>query len=275
MSETGEGEAPTIPEPITINKGSFLRFFPKNIQEVNRNIPEIGLPLAIHQHFESQGINIISEFYEGSEQAMRTDPILLIANHADLIKDSLGILGAIPANRTDVYATANAMHKDLKGNIAPHIIPIHGADNQKTQKLAERLRRRFLVDKNANMMSRMDQGRENIASIRMAIDQVNNGSIVLFFPEGANRTGEEWYDRVGDVVRRTTNPNAKVVFAKAQGHELRNAARLQAYRFGRIPGAIKLKVEFSTPHSMSEYQEIKSKHDITQILKDQYNKFAQ
>jgi hypothetical protein len=265
MSEVGEGNP---------DSGSLLRLLKNHVVAVDASIPSIGMPRAINEAFQSSRINILPSYSEGSEEALSTNPVLIVATHPHLLNDTFGIVGAIPKDRHDVSVTSHAMHMGLGKNITSHIIPIYGVDQQVTNNMRERLRRSLLASK-TQQLPQLDSARKNLESIGIAASRLDEGGIVVIFPEGSGEEGAEWLSGIGEIVKKIENPETKVVYATTDGNEWRNRARVYSSKARRLLGSTDLHVRFSQPHPISEFKDIESRKEVTQILRAQYDEFNQ
>lgn len=265
MSEVGEGN---------IESGSILSFLKDQVGKVDASVATNGLPFALNEAFQSSRINILPEYTEETHGVLSKDPVLLVATHPHLLNDTFGIVGAVPPQRKDVFVTSHSMHLGLGENIAAHLIPIYDVDRQPTNNMRERLRRAFLA-KDTQYNPQLHSARKNLESIDIAKTRVDEGAVVLIFPEGSGEEGADWFSGIGEIVKRVTNPDSKVIYATTTGNEWRNRARVFSSKARKLLGETDLHVRFSQPRSISEFQGDITRKEITQKLRQQYHEFNQ
>ncbi len=268
MSESGENQP--------IDSQSLLRFIKTHVQEVNINAKQNGLPAAVKEQLQKVGINVVPDYSPDAKLSLINDPVLVVATHPHLINDIFGILSSIPSERRDVHVTGHAMHLKLGGEIANQIIPIYNVNDQPTNNLREMIRRKLLGrDRPIEALTKYESAKANVRSLQNAASIVNEGGMVIVFPDGSQENGAEWMTGVGKLVQDIHNPDAKVIFAKTQGGEWRNRARVFSSKTKKFLGGADLRVGFSEPHSISEYSgKSQSKQNITGNLRSQYDKFS-
>lgn len=249
-----------------------LPFVGRQIAELDSQVAVKGMPLAIKEHFQKWGINISPEYSQETLETLKNDPILLVATHPQLT-DVVGIMGALPKERNDVYLVGNSLYSNAGENLSAHLIPIYGVANQKTNNLRSRLWRETGFEQPPPSL--IQAARLNIESLRVARQRVNEGGLVVIFPDGSKEAGGEWFNGVGEIVRQLKdNPQIKIVFATAQGSKSRDKLRFFP-KAAQLLGQTDLRIKFSQPHSIDEYQSAQStKQSITQQLRSQYDSFS-
>ena len=161
-------------------------------------------------------------------------------------------------------------------NISEHIIPIYDTASQPTNNRGIQMLRKIAIPYmklNSNLSER--ELRETyVESMRIAKERINAGGLVVIFPDGPGGRGSEWKNGVGDIVTRSKNPDLNVIFAYTEPNEKwKNRARVVTTKAGRLLGPTTVTVDFSEPHSVSEYLGNR-KHNVTQMLKEQYEEFV-
>lgn len=274
MSESGEGNY----EPSASNKVDYrdYKYIGSKIARIDTRIKEQGLSSAINSIFEERGIHINQVISEHTKEALSTKPALVIATHPDIGADPLAILGAIPRDRRDVSVAAGEWADRLGENVSEHVITIKGTAEQPTNNRGIVLLRKALKGylKLDHSRSSSELGRAHVESMRQARERINAGGILVIFPEGAGGRDAEWNNGVADVILRSENSDLNVIFAKTMPSEKwRNRARLMAPLARGVFGSTTINVDFSDPHNVEEYLGGR-RHDVTQILRGQYEEFV-
>lgn len=274
MSEAGEENVVNPAERTDVDYRK-LPYIGKKISALDVQVGEEGISSTVNDFLEKSGIHVIPRYSRGSLEALSNDPVLVVASHPDLLSDTLGIVGALPSGRRNISIVGNPLQTRMGPNVAEHIISIHGVAQQPTKSLELRLVRKLLagylqLDDNR---SPLRLGRANMPALDQMEQKLSDGGLVILFPEGSREEGGEWYTGLGETVVRVQNKErTKVIFAKTEGQKWRNRGRLISPKGGIVFGKGDLKVHFSEPHEMTEYNG-EHRRDITKKLRSQYDEF--
>ena len=263
MSENGAG----------VERG-FQRvpIFGSHLVDIDREVPQKGLPLAVKDHFKDLGIHIVAEQSPTTVAYLEKEPVLLIATHPDLLSGVLGVTGSLPEARKDVFVTSDVLLSGVERNIEEHLIPIHGVAHGRLMQMAG--------DKyttHHEKLSPMQMGKANVESLKIAAEKIKEGGIVVIFPDADDRQHNgEWSNGVADIIARTADvPDAKVIFATTKGNKWRNHARVASSKARGMLGPSEIRVRYSSPNAMAAFQfEDGSRKSVTEFLKKQYDQFA-
>lgn len=262
MSENGEhGELGFQRVPL----------FGSHVIDIDKDVPQKGLPLAIKDHFQELGIHIVAEQNPTTKAALERDPVLVIGTHPELMNGVVGITGSLPPERRDVFVTSDVLLSGLGHNIEEHLIPIHGVAHGRLMQMAGN---RYTT--HHEHLSPMQMAKTNVENLKIAAEKIKEGGIVVFFPDADDRQHNgDWSNGVGDIVERVADvPNAKVVFAVAKGDKWRNHARVASSKAREFLGPTELHVRYSSPHAMAAFQfKDGSRKTVTDFLKRQYDQF--
>lgn len=274
MSESGE-ENPQEPVAKNVDYRDY-KLVGGKVAAIDQRVGDQGFIGAIHSFFEERGIHINPVMSEQTMEVLSSKPTVVIATHPDMGADPLAIIGAIPAERKDVSVLVGEWADRIGENVSEHVIPVYGTVEQPTNNRGIALLRKVAVPylKLGNNLSTGDLGREHVKTITTAKERINAGGLVVIFPEGPGGRDSEWKNGVGDIVARSNNADLNVVFARSVPNEKwKNRARLATPKFAKALGSTTLTVDFSEPHSVAEYLGSR-KHEVTQILKNQYEGFV-
>lgn len=209
---------------------------------------------------------------ETTREVLEKDPVLLVATHPRLV-DVAGVIGALPPERKDVFILGNSLYLGLGENAAQHVIPVYGVVQQHTENVRSRLWRQTGFE--PQPPPRLETARLNIKSLKTAIQKIENGAMVVVFPDGSREEDGSWFTGVGELVKSLKgHPQAKIVLAMAKGGRTRDNFRFFP-KASQVLGQTDIKVKFSEPHKVDEYlPDQNTRQSITQQLRNQYYSFS-
>ncbi len=291
MSEDGEGSLPIQPHDslktrlgrnllrvaIGGNQDNGLdfksvRIVGKHLREIDDQIPDKGLPLALKEHFQRLRYNVEPQYQAAeSKDALERCPALVIATHPSLM-DPVNLIASLPEVRKDMSIVGNTVFQTLGDNFSQHVIPIYRAGNSYRVEGKALLWRKYGIPQEEHAL--LEAGRLNKESLRVGAEKINEGGLVLFLPDGSTE-GKEWYNGIGELVKQIVREDARIVFAATEKPRIRDYGRIFSTVAGYMPPTT-THVAFSEPHSVEEYAPNDvNKRIITQNLKQSYEFFAQ
>jgi 1-acyl-sn-glycerol-3-phosphate acyltransferase len=161
----------------------------------NHNIQKIGLSQSSRQYIQDLSINISK-----TNMPVIKGGCLIFGNHPTGLDPY--ILSSI-IERDDVYIVADIYQQRKGNNIGKHIVPIVYARTQKNldnreflNKIGFYIMRQFTgyVDKNLVKI-------QNEQTVKTAGKLIQEGHVVIIFPDGGSNNPEFWYNGIGEVIK--------------------------------------------------------------------------
>lgn len=179
------------------------------INKFNSWIGELGLINAVKRLQKTLKIPIrIIVLPKETLKLLTNGAGLLLSNH-DSDAEPAAIVASLP-DRKDLYLVGSHRLPEKIPNLAQYILPVNvdhlrKLSNKKSlTTIVGRLRR---SPKNIRGIMK-----GNLKSIREAAIKVNDGGMVIIFPQGVH-TEDKWQSGVNWITKKITNPDAKIVFA--------------------------------------------------------------
>ena len=238
----------------------FKSFFKSLDFSIERNTLPVALRQIIEKHWGRMDI-IASKKTLG---ILKKGSALVICNHPYEL-DIFPILAALP-RRQDVYLVASANFLGLGPNIDKHIIPVYIRHTElKSTKWSVWIGSHLSLK--APLPRDKSQAKNN-KSLTVAAEKINDGSVVLFSPEGPMGIKGGWGTGIGLLINQIKNPNnSYLVMAHASG-----VTTLDHFRF--LPGVRnlypKIGVQFYEPIKLSTFEVLGSPTEITRTLRARY-----
>jgi 1-acyl-sn-glycerol-3-phosphate acyltransferase len=180
----------------------------KQTAKYNKNIPEFGFTESTKKFLDRLNIKI-----KFTNTDKLTGPCLIFGNHPTGL-DPFIISACL--KRDDVFIVADVYQKNKGNNIGDHIVPIYYSRTQKN------LRNRGFLNSIGFYVMRIFTGYEdqlkvkqrNQTTIELATSLLQQGHIVIIFPDGGSNNPELWYNGIGEIIKRNSlNQNEIKLFA--------------------------------------------------------------
>lgn len=195
------------------------------------------------------------------------NPVLVIANHPHEA-ETLALLASLP-HRKDVYMVISSLFLNLAPNADTYFIPVyidHHSRTDKQRKLSTRISSMFHKPSNLTIPEATNK---NILSIKKAVNKINSGNLVVYFPMGGRGKHGKWFDGVGYLLQGIKQKNAYIVMSYIHGTSHLDYLRL-------LPGIRKLMpkiyVYFSPPKKIANIMSVTSQPKLVKNkLEKNYN----
>lgn len=247
-----------------------IRVVRGHLKDIDDQIPLKGLPNAIKEHFQKLGYNIEPQYQEDrTREVLEKSPALVVANHPFLM-DPVNLIASLPEARRDVSVIGNTAFQTLGDNFAQHVIPVYRSGNDYQVEGRALLWRKYGIPQEEHAL--FEAGRLNRQSINTAAQKINEGGLVILFPDGSTE-GKEWYSGVGELVKQIDRDDAQIVFAATEKPRYRDYMRVSS-KVASIMNPTTTNVTYSAPHGVEEFDVGGTRQLITQNLKASYDSFA-
>lgn len=249
-----------------------VRVFGGHLKDIDEQIPEKGLPGAIKEHFQELGYRIEPQYQEErTRDILAQRPVLVVATHPSSL-DSVRILGSLPESRSDVFFVATSPFQTLGEHFSEHVIPIYRSGDKYHATGKALLWRKYGIPQQERTF--LEAAKLNVESLKTAAQKVNEGNLVVVFPDGPME-GKEWFDGVGELVKRLDNNDARIVFATTEKPGYKDYIRISSKVAG-ILNPTTSHVTYSAPHGLEEFGDANTNRQlITQNLRASYDSFTQ
>ena len=172
------------------------------INYLNKCIYDYGVVLAMKKFIDRCNTKIVIKSNKKIDKVLEKFSGVIVANHP-AEADVLAILSAIK-NRKDVFLIINSQFKKLIPELDKYLIPVY-ISNKLTENLVGRIKLWFLSKiKKLDRYSREEEHKKNIESIKMAIEKINKGGLVIIFPSGGNEK-HGWFNGIGHLIHGIKN----------------------------------------------------------------------
>jgi hypothetical protein len=233
------------------------------VLHLNKNIAKYGFVGAIKKLTHSYGIKIIVKSNDEIDEILTKGSGVLVASHPAEF-DVLAILAAIK-NRKDVFLIINSHFTKLMPNLDKNLIPVYVYNKSKGNFGGKLKAEIFNFFHRIEKLSGDEGRKKNIESIKLAVEKINNGGLVIIFPDGG--TKKEWFNGVGYLIHGVKNiKNSFVLRAHIKGTSNWDWLRLIPIMNKFLPN---FKVNFAKPLKMDLIKQ-EDQRKTTKFLEKKY-----
>lgn len=131
-------------------------------------------------------------------EILKTKPVILVVNHPFDFEVFI-LIAALP-KRDDIFTIVASDLMGMGPNTSSYFIPmfIHKYFDQGSHKLSVKIAKLLRL---GPRLSPLHAHRRNVENINYAALKVNNGGLVIIFPEGIHKKGSPWLSGVGHLLR--------------------------------------------------------------------------
>jgi len=252
-----------------MNRLINLPFIGNFIREINDDAERMDLQGTMKNVIKkSRSKLIIKGINEKLENILKHKPVILVVNHPN-DAEVLALIASLP-KRNDIYLIINRRMTGVVPNLDKYLIPVyidHHFNPKTHNKIISYLLRKYHPKP---LFSPEEEHRQNINSISIAAQRVNEGGLIIIFP-GRRSIDGHWFTGVGHLLKEVNNNNVYIVRVCVQGTSLIDYLRI-------IPGIgyflPTVTINFTEPLKLEEIFNNDPKQ-ITKILENLYNKWTQ
>lgn len=233
------------------------------ISRLDKSVAKYGLVEAIKKLVSDYGIKVIVKSNAEVDKTLTSGSGVLVANHPAEF-DVLAILSAIK-NRKDVFLIINSHFMKLISNLDQYLIPVYVYDKPKADFWGVLTTKIFNTFHKIEKLSAEEGHKKNVESIKLAVEKINNGGLVIIFPDGGAK--KDWFNGVGHLIHGVENKeNSFVLRAHIKGTSGWDWLRLLPIMNKFLP---KFRVNFAKPLKMDLIQQEDQKK-TTKFLEEKY-----
>lgn len=230
------------------------------ISSTNKSIGKVGLVLAMRKLIKKCNTEVIIESNDETNRVLEKISGIVVATHPP----ESGILALLSAikDRKDVFLIVTSSFYKFMPKLDKYLIPVYIGD-QMSESFEGKIKSKiFGLLKKSKKYSKEKSHQKNIASINMAIEKINQGGLVIIFPNGASRA-KDWFDGIGYMIHGIKNKKESfVVMSCVEG-----TSNWDWIRFLPLIGKFlpKFKVSFSNPLRMDTVKKHNPKVTTTDL----------
>lgn len=230
------------------------------INSLNKNISEMGVVMAMKNFIKKCNTKIIIKSNEEIDMVLEKFSGVIVANHP-AESDVLAMLSAIK-NRKDVFLIINSQLKELIPELDKHLIPVY-ISNKITENWMGRIKSWFLAKiKKLDKYSKEEEHQKNIESIKLAVEKINNGGLVIIFPSGGDDK-HGWFNGIGHLIHGIENKEKSfVIRAHIEGTSNWDYLRLLPLIGKFLP---KFKISFANPLRIDQIKKEDAKKTTVEL----------
>jgi 1-acyl-sn-glycerol-3-phosphate acyltransferase len=212
------------------------------INYLNKCISEYGVVLAVRKFISKCNTKIEIRSNKEINEVLKSFSGIVVANHPSGA-DVFAILSAIKS-RKDVFLIATSSFEKMISELDKHIIPVY-ISNREISTLEGKIKSRVLDWFNKTpKYSQDEEHQKNIQSINKAIEKINDGGLVIIFPDGGDRK-HDWFNGIGHLIHGVKNKEKSfVIRAYIEGTSNWDYLRLLPFLGKFLP---KFKISFAKP----------------------------
>ena len=209
-------------------------------------------------------------FDKETENILKTQPVVIAANHPYEL-ETMALIAALP-KREDAYLIINAGVLGIIPVLDKYLIPVYIRHHYKNTAPIYRKLSGIFIEKlqKIKTITAEEEHRKNIESIKNASLKVQNGGLVMIYPQRHGDKGK-WYPGIGHLIKGIENKNAYYVQAYISGTSPWDYLRLMPF-INRIFPTIK--VFFDKPILVKNILYTDPKI-LTAVLENKFKKFAE
>lgn len=218
--------------PIKLFLKIAFRIFPyewllRTTFKYNQRIPQLGFTHSTLNYLKDLKINITS-----SSNIETDGPCLIFGNHPTGLDP---FIIASQLKRNDVYIVADIYQKQKGNFIGNHVIPIVYSKTRKN------LNNRGFLNSIGFYVMRQLSGyvdqysvkNQNKQTIIQAAKRLQQGHVVIIFPDGGSNNPELWYNGIGEIIKKASIQEKRIKFFAAQIEGISTLNLFRHFLFGR------------------------------------------
>jgi 1-acyl-sn-glycerol-3-phosphate acyltransferase len=236
------------------------------VNSLNKNISEMGVVLTMRKIMNKCNTKVVVKSSKEIDQVLKKMSGIVVANHP-AEADVLAILAAVK-NRKDIYIIINSGFKKIIPELDKHLIPVF-IYNKAVESFEGKLKMKILgIFSKVAKYSPEEEHKKNIISVNEAIEKINEGGLVIIFPDGGDKR-HDWFNGIGHLIYGVKNKKSFVIRAYIEGTSNWDYLRLIPFIGRFLP---KFKISFAKPIKINEIKE-NNPREITANLERSYWKW--
>ncbi|RLE34633.1 hypothetical protein DRJ24_03635 [Candidatus Acetothermia bacterium] len=263
------------------------RFYPVSgmlemAEYIDREISSSGLGDASRKTLERIRIDWESQLPEGSDEIIRSAPVIFYGNHPSMLTPFLIAAGVDrPDFRILMISYVGHLIPSLSRLILPLELPLNRPLTELLRGGLKHLLALWLVSRLHSVPQRALAKAINRRSLEAAVEHVRSGGCVAIFPAGGGRANRRWYPGIGTLVKELVKSSADrpiylVPIREYNSTNHRVYASVSSSRAARIRRRIlyrrPVRIEFAEPIRLDRLPiDPSSAHRIASWLKRHYD----
>lgn len=221
----------------------------KLVSYLNGCISEHGVVLAMRKFLSKCNTKVEIKSNKEIDKVLKKLSGVVVANHP-AESDVMAILSAVK-NRKDVFLVITSSFRSLIPELDKHLIPVY-ISNRITESFEGKIKFKILNRLNKTpIYTPEEEHKKNIESINKAIEKVNNGGLVIIFPNGGDKK-HNWFNGIGHLIHGVKNKEESfIIRAYIEGTSTWDYLRLLPLIGKFLP---KFKISFANPLRMDTIQ---------------------
>lgn len=202
------------------------------------------------------------------EQILKNRPVVLVANHP-YEAEVPAVVASLP-DREEISLIANRRLLNLSSNLDKYLIPVY-IDHHDIKKKRHKVMSYFLrAFHSKKRYTALKEHQLNIQSISIAAKKVEEGGLVIIFPNRKSNSGD-WFTGVGHMLTQIERKDIYIMRAFIEGTSILDLLRLFPIVGNFLPT---ITLTFAPPLKLEEIWDNNPKK-ITAILENKFNNWAQ
>lgn len=167
------------------------------ISALDKSISETGMVLTMKNIVKKCNTEVVIKSNKEIDMVLEKFSGVVVANHP-AEADVLAILSAVK-NRKDVFLIINSQLREIIPKLDNYLIPVY-INNYVTENFEGKIKTKLLgFFKKIPKYSKEEEHQKNIESIKMAIEKIDQGGLVIIFPNGGGQK-HDWFNGVGHLI---------------------------------------------------------------------------
>lgn len=246
-----------------------LPFVGHFIRSIDRDLKNCSFQTTIRNAVIKSGSKlIIKGKNEETEEVLKNKPVVVVANHP-YEAEVAALIAGLP-DREDISLIVNRRLLNLSANLDKYLIPVY-IDHHNIAKKRHKVMSFFLRTFHPKKVYTIEEEHSlNIQSISQAAKKVDEGGLVIIFPNRKSNGGR-WYTGVGHMLSQVKREDVFVMRAYIEGTSMLDLLRLVPGIGSFLPTVT---LTFAPPLKLEEMRGNDPKK-ITIMLQDQFNNWVQ
>lgn len=218
----------------------------KVIRKIDDEVIKYGPVIAMRRLLRKVNTGLVVNTTKVVNNILKNGSGIIVANHP-AEADVLAILASIK-KRKDFYLIINSNLTKIIPTLDKNLIPVY-LNSKGLSSFGGKLKTWFFsLFHKFDQLSKEAEKKKNIESIKLAIEKINRGGLVIIFPDGGNRK-MNWFNGIGYLIHGVKNKKNKfIIRTRIEGTSNWDYLRILPL-FGKL--LPKFRISFSHPLKMS------------------------
>jgi 1-acyl-sn-glycerol-3-phosphate acyltransferase len=179
------------------------------VNYLNKTISEQGITWATRDLIGKCNTKIIVKSNKEIDKLLKKAAGILVADHTT--ESDVAVILAAIKQRNDVYLIINSSIEKLIPGLSKHLIPVY-VYSKAAKTLNGRIKLKILSwFHKFEIYSKDEEHRKNMDSIEKAVKKINEGALVIIFPNGGAKE-KDWFNGVGNLIHGIKNKKESFIF---------------------------------------------------------------